>query len=472
MRQAGSKARLVSPRLRTRLVVTFSLVAAVSSIVVAGVSFAVVSRARFGARTETAVSETQFLLRLAADSLPPGATDGDVDAFVSTLQRRGGFEAVVLDGGRVIQTSVALSSGSVPQDLRALVDGGRVAHESAVVDEIPFLVIGGKVLPDGPTFFFFFPQKEITDELRTLARVLAGAAAATVLMAALVGAGAAGGFLRPIRDARDAARRMESGDLTARLPDEGRDEFAELARSFNRMAMSLERSVGDLRSLEARQRRFVSDVSHELRTPLTAIAASAGVLEGELASLPDNARRPAELLVQEIRRLMALVEGLMEISRFDAGAESPSWDKIEVAAMVEGALRIRGLGEGVIVNVPRGLETFADPIRVDAVLGNLLGNALQHGESPVEVSASVDGRSILIEVADSGPGISEAHLPHIFDRFYKGDPSRPRSLGSGLGLAIARENARLMGGDIVVQSRLGDGARFTFHLPLRANRPA
>jgi two-component system sensor histidine kinase MtrB len=131
----------------------------------------------------------------------------------------------------------------------------------------------------------------------------------------------------------------------------------------------------------------------------------------------------------------------------------------------------RGWAAHVEVDVEGETTTLADPRRLDAVVANLAGNALQHGQPPVRVVVSATGDGVRVAVSDAGPGVDGAHLARIFDRFYKVDPARPGGRGSGLGLAIARENARLHGGDLTVASTPGAGATFTLTLPRRVAEP-
>jgi two-component system sensor histidine kinase MtrB len=161
----------------------------------------------------------------------------------------------------------------------------------------------------------------------------------------------------------------------------------------------------------------------------------------------------------------------MEISRLDAGAASMAWEQVDVAGAVAGAVRARGWDEHVELRAADGVLTYADPRRLDGMVANLVGNALEHGRPPVRLTVSASAEQVLLEVADTGAGIGPEHLPHLFERFYKADPARPRSAGSGLGLAIARENARLHGGDITVTSRPGEGTTFTLVLPRRQAGP-
>jgi two-component system sensor histidine kinase MtrB len=215
----------------------------------------------------------------------------------------------------------------------------------------------------------------------------------------------------------------------------------------------------------------VSDVSHELRTPLTALTTAADVLEDNTDGLNDPGRRAARLLAVESRRMAAMVEDLMEISRFDAGVPAMAWERVDVSALVVGALEARGWTGRVELEPASGVTTWADPRRLDAVVANLVGNALKHGRPPVRVAVEATADAVTVSVSDTGPGIPAEHLGHVFDRFYKADSSRSGGGGSGLGLAIARENARLHGGDVTVASEVGLGSRFTCTIPLRSGPP-
>jgi two-component system sensor histidine kinase MtrB len=197
------------------------------------------------------------------------------------------------------------------------------------------------------------------------------------------------------------------------------------------MAEALEEKIRALSEAQARERRFTSDVAHELRTPVTALAAEASLLGDQLERMPLEAKRPAQLLVEDVGRLRRLVEELMEISRFDAE--------------------------------PGVVET--DPRRVERILSNLIENAVAHGGRDVAVRVGRDDTDAFVEVRDRGPGIAPEHLEHVFERFYKADPARGGG-GSGLGLAIALENARLLGGRIDAWSEIGVGSRFTLRLPV------
>ncbi|MEK8104956.1 HAMP domain-containing sensor histidine kinase [Micromonospora sp. M12] len=223
----------------------------------------------------------------------------------------------------------------------------------------------------------------------------------------------------------------------------GVDELADVARTFNETAGTLERQVGELRRMESDARRFVADVSHELRTPLAAMTAVTDVLDEEAEHLPGDAGRAARLVSQETQNLTHLVNDLIEVSRFDSGTARLALDDVDVAAAVAATLRIRGWQDRVRMELAPGVVARVDPRRLDVIVANLVGNAFRHGAEPVSVRLDADQDWVTIEVSDHGPGLDPQVLPHVFDRFYKADTARTRSEGSGLGLAISWENARL-----------------------------
>ncbi len=465
---------LAVARLRPRLVATFALVAAVTAVAVAVTSFLLVRKAVLDRAGDDALRAARSALVEAVDGLPEGASQAEVTTFVNRLVTRngGGFDVVtVMPDGASDTTSISTSAAAVPPDVVDRVAAGRLVSVRTDVAGRPRIVVGGQV-PGTASLYLFFPLDEIDRDLGTLRAVLAGVALASVVVSGVVGALAARGVLRPLRRARRAVHRLEVGLLETRLPVAGSDEFADLAESFNRMAEALERTVADLRALEATQRRFVADVSHELRTPLTALTTAADVLEAHTTGLDDTGLRAARLLVVESRRLAGLVEDLMEISRLDAGVASMAWESVDVAELVTGALGSRGWLSRVDARLQPGVVMEVDPRRLDAVIGNLVGNAFEHGRPPVRVAMAADDATVRLQVADGGQGIAPEHLSSVFERFYKADPARPRSAGSGLGLAIARENARLHGGEVTVANHPQAGAVFTVVLPRRGPQAA
>jgi two-component system sensor histidine kinase MtrB len=299
-------------------------------------------------------------------------------------------------------------------------------------------------------------------------RAMLPALGLAVLLALLV----ARGVLRPVRALGRAARRMAAGHLDTRLAVSGSDELAGLSRTFNDTAAALEQSVAELRRMEARARRFAADVSHELRTPLAAMTAVTDVLDERSSRLDHVTGEAVRLVSEETSRLARLVDDLMEISRFDAGAAELALDDIDVAESIRRTLASRGWSDQVTTELPDGpLRARVDPRRLDVVVANLVGNALRHGAPPVTVRLTAGSDElpedgwVVVTVTDRGPGVPEAALPHVFERFYKASAARTRSESSGLGLAITAESVRLHGGHVRVANHPGGGAAFTVELP-------
>ena len=442
--------------LRRRLTIAFMLAVGVSAAALAFGSYFVVRHNLLADSVASGESQARRNLAVAPTYLGQG-TDQLLAAYARSSA---GFRTAGIRRGRSFSSSTSAGMRQVPAGLRRLVGRGELGYERTDVAGDQYLVVGG---PGGQDteLYFFFPENGLRHDLALLRNILAGGVGILVLLAGFAGALLARQTLRPVGRASDAARSLAEGLLETRLPVEGRDEFGSWAQSFNEMAAALEAKIADLSAAQARERRFTADVAHELRTPLTALVGEASLLAEHLDSMPAESRRPAELLVADVGRLRRLVEDLMEISRFDAGQESVHAETVELGSLTEAAVRARGWDGRVRIEAEK-VELTTDPRRLERIVANLVGNAVEHGVKDVTVRVGRDG-SPFVEVADHGPGIPPEHLPHLFERFYKADPARA-SGGTGLGLAIAQENARLLGGRIEVWSEPGEGTRFTLRL--------
>lgn len=349
--------------------------------------------------------------------------------------------------------------GQLPVAVVDSVTTGSVRYTADTPDG-PQLVIVGEVEP-GVLLAEFYSTAKLDRELAALRTVLAAVAALIVVLGGGLGALAARGVQRRVRTAARAARRLGEGDLDTRLPVEGRDELADLAGSFNAMARRLGESIEQLRRKDRQQRRFVADVAHDLRTPLASLIAAA---DGLHSACEADRARSAEVLGSQARRLGALVEDLLEISRFDAGAAEFRPEVVELEALVADAVGLSAPEADVRTERVGDATVFGDPRRLHTVVRNLVANAVRHGAAPVTVT--VDGGApdvVRVRVADSGPGLPAELVPVVFDRFVRGDRARGTTGGSGLGLAIARENTRLHGGTLEVRN--DGGAVFTLTVP-------
>jgi two-component system sensor histidine kinase MtrB len=453
--------RTVQPgRLRRRLTLAFMLVAGISAAALAGGSYLVVRQARLDDSLDRSLEQARLNLVVGAELLPDEGPPAVLDAYA----RRGSFATVLVADGQDFPSSLSVGLAQVPGGIRRIVAEDQLAYERTEVAGTRYLVVGGRVPATEAEAYFFFSEEEIRDDLADLRTILLVGLSAVLLVAGLVGTLLARRTLAPVARASDAARSLAEGLLATRLPVEREDEFGAWASSFNEMAEALQTKITALSEAQARERRFTADVAHELRTPLTAIVNEASLLAEHLERMPAEARRPAELLVDDVARLRDLVEDLMEISRLDAGTQPVRPEPVDLASLVAAAVRARGWHERVHLEVGE-VVLQTDPRRLERIVANLIGNALEHGGRDVAVRVGRDGIGAFVEVADRGHGIAAADLPHLFDRFYKADPARTGP-GSGLGLAIALENARLLGGGIDVWSEPGSGTRFTLRLPV------
>lgn len=489
----------VLPTLRLRLVVVFALVALTAAVSASGIAYWLNRDAVLTRTQNAALNDFRKSMEDNAGSLPRHYDCRQLRDAAEKMANTSQNYEVLLTGGdadgapcTAASDQNAFTMGDVPMQLRTAVgkrrpiDSGnshpyhlywqRTSEEEG---NEPFLVGGAKMIGEGPTPSGYMrkslgPER---DDLNSLAWSLGIATGLALIGAMLLAQAAASTVLRPVRRLGDAARRLGEGKLNTRLKVSGTDELAELSRTFNRTAESLEHRVADLSAREESSRRFVADMSHELRTPMTAISAVTEVLEEEQENLDPMIAPAVQLVVSETRRLNDLVENLMEVTRFDAGTAKLVLDDVDVADQVTACIDARAWLDAVELDADRGLMVRLDPRRLDVILANLIGNALKHGGSPVRVSIRTEESpsgvgELVIEVADRGPGIPEEKLPHVFDRFFKASASRPRSEGSGLGLSIAQENAHIHGGSISARNDPSPegGAVFTLRLPRESGR--
>jgi len=278
----------------------------------------------------------------------------------------------------------------------------------------------------------------------------------------------AGRSFAPMKRLAETARKIQGGDLHQRVPvPPVRDEMQYLALTFNAMLDSLDASF-------SRQRRFVADASHELRTPVAVIRNKAEVALRRPRSQEDYCRALHNIHA-ETERLSHLISDLLALARGDEGQAQFEREAVRLDTLVESVMaNAQGLAEerGITLSmeVPQPVTLIGDEARLIQVLINLLDNAIRYTNpgGHVHMSLRASGAATQLVVRDTGIGIAPEHLPHIFERFYRADPSRQRTGGSGtgLGLSIVEWIIRKHGGSVDVRSQLGHGSCFTITLPL------
>jgi len=307
----------------------------------------------------------------------------------------------------------------------------------------------------------------IAENLQGLRAVLFIAGIITVLAAWLVSRLVANRALEPLRQlATTTAEIASTGDFQRRLPPgESNDEVGAVTASFNAMLDRLADSHRKLEDSLGRQRRFVADASHELRNPLTIIRSNLTFLEMRPQADPEDLKAALSDSSRAARRMTDLIDDLLRLARLDAG-QSSLRGPVLISRVVHEAVDRSGLPDQITVDVKGDATVTGNDEDLTRIVTNLIENAVTHGKPPIEVSIEHAERSgtIIVTVADLGPGIPADRLDRVFDRFYRGDEARSAG-GNGLGLAISRGLAIESGGTLVAATRPGGGAVFTLTLP-------
>jgi signal transduction histidine kinase len=369
-------------------------------------------------------------------------------------------------GGGIGRLILANAEGTVVADSAGELTGTRLSGEvleqgsPVVVEERQ---VGSLVITTGDVS----GHGELEEEyLASVQRALLWAGVLAGALGIGLGGVLAYQIIAPIQQLRSAATAIAGGDLSQRVDVATGDEIGDLAAAFNRMTAELERQ-------QALRRNLVADIAHELRTPLSVVRGSMEAMLDGVHPLDEAHLAP---VYEEALLLQRLVDDLRLLSLADAGQLALERRRVEVGELVQSVVKAAEVAAQssevrLESQVPAGLPPVAgDEQRLRQVLNNLVSNALRHTPAGghVEISARAAEGGIEVAVSDSGPGIAPRDLPHIFERFYRGDRSRTRrSGGTGLGLSIARKLIEAHGGRIGVENVPGGGSRFFFWLPVK-----
>ncbi len=400
------------------------------------------------------------------DALPPGFMEG---------RGRGGRGGWLPPGaGQPEPTTDPRNQGPAeprpqgPTDPRPRGPGRRGGPPAA-----PIVVNGEQVgtvsVPASPPTWIVVQQYGPTLIWVGVALLVAGAVIASLLI------------FRPthnrLRSLEAAARALGEGRSDVRASEAGGDEVTALSREFNRMADDLQQRASALSASDAARRQLLADVSHELMTPLTAIRGYTETLTMPAVKLDDQTRRRyLDVVNQETYKLEAIIGDLLDVARLEGGGETFDMRPVSVEELFrrvldrhDPAVRLKKIRVTVDV-APEAADVMGDANRLEQALQNLASNAIRHipdGGSLI-LRAEADPGAVRLVVQDSGPGIPPEHLPHIFDRFYKGDASRAGTngpSGSGLGLSIVKAIVATHGGEVRAVNPPGGGAIFEVLLP-------
>ncbi len=336
-------------------------------------------------------------------------------------------------------------------------------------------LLGGYILASVLTFFnvWFSAQMMFSSQhdllLAIVLLVFAGG------MATVLGYFLSGTITQRIHLLKNAAENIAHGELNTRVPVQGHDEVAGLAKTFNQMAEQLQESDSKQRELEHMRRDLIAWVGHDLQTPLTSVRAILEALSDGVVEDPETASRYLRTAQRDVNSLSALIDDLFQMAQLDTGGFPLDRQNASLSDLVSDTLEsFTEPAKQREIKLEGNVEYNVDPVNMDTqaigrALNNLIGNALRHtpDQGRVSVWAHRTGKGIEVTVSDTGEGIREEDLPHVFESFYRGDAARSRSrgTGAGLGLAIARGIVQAHGGEIRVESKPGKGTLFTFTIP-------
>nr|WP_272955089.1 MtrAB system histidine kinase MtrB [Kribbella shirazensis] len=428
-------------------------------------------------------------LSVTIDAATPNTINQELSKLVLGTNRPGLYDVLLVPTDQAASNAIRytglVDSDSIPQPLASSVvsDPTKLWDTYTQINyrdspSVPGLVIGSQLRIDSTgdryAIYFLFP---LTAQQETLDVVQRALVTAGLLLIVLLGAVAwlvTRQVVTPVRMARRIAERLAAGKLEERMQVRGTDDLARLAVSFNKMASNLQRQIRRLEELSRLQRRFVSDVSHELRTPLTTVRMAADLLHESRDQFDPMSRRSVELLQNELNRFEELLADLLEISRFDAGAAALDLEDVDLRDIVNRVLEshetlLERKGCPVELDMPAPCRAKVDSRRIERILRNLIGNAIEHSEGlPIRISTAYDDDAAAVAVRDHGIGFRPEEAEMVFSRFWRADPARARTTGgTGLGLSIALEDARLHGGRLDAWGSPGDGAYFRLTLPRR-----
>jgi two-component system sensor histidine kinase MtrB len=453
------------PTLRTAIALALVGSTIAVSVLVTGVVVFTAGRIVYESRQQGLLDEFSTTADALFTSISTGSPEDTWKYYAEILP--GETVIIDLDSGRSagelrpdqVPDALGIDDSHRSGDLTSLMttlDGREVFFVSTVRDDLPQDPSARLAVV---TAYSMQPQQEQVRDLIVSGALLSGGVVVlVVLLERLLG----GALTRPLRRLVDTAHAVGSGDG----PPEWKPSFDDVDRVADALRLSSERlvdTIGQLRRREAESRQLVSDVAHELRTPLTSMMAVDELLDEDEEATAEERAVAAAVVRTGTRRLHTLIEHLLELSRLDAGVARVHRTTVVLPDLLADVIDATGV-DVVELSVSPDLLIRTDSSRLHTVVANLLTNASRHGRPPVTVRVREDGDMLHIDVCDHGPGIAEPDAERVFDRFVTTDRSRSDGAGTGLGLAIARDNARLLGGELTLLPR-SPGATFRVTLP-------
>lgn len=453
--------------IRARVTAAFAAGAAVLSGTLAASTFLLARHFLLDQRESAATVATYANAKVVEREL--ANRGADLGQALSSLTMAQGTSAFLYRHGTWYSSSASVGPAgayrpaALPSSLVGAVERGSPARQREMTGGQPAVAVGVPLPLAGADYFEVHSLSELAATLEVLASVVFGCAAATTLAGLLVGRWASRRLVRPLGAITEVASAIAGGALDRRLPDGADPDLAVLSNSFNEMVETLEERI-------KRDARFASDVSHELRSPLTTMQATVEVLERSAGPLTADGERAMGMLKAEVERFSAMVQDLLEMARFDAGAGVLDLEELALDDLVAHIVAAYPDGAVPVFVGPEATGTWVmgDRRRLQRAIVNLLDNAKAYAGGAVGVYVESAGSYAEVTIDDAGPGVQPGERGAIFERFYRGAAAgrRAAGFGTGLGLALVDEHVRAHGGWVDVSERPGGGARFIIRLPL------
>jgi len=464
--------------IRNRILITFGTGATILSIVLATTTYGITKANLLDQRESTSINQAYInAQRVQRDLIR------EPSHFAAALEQLGSSDRLLLFDKAWSRSSPLFGPTQLPPQLQNRVLDDKVATRMIIDFRNSHSLLIGIPLPQiDASYFELNSLTEIENTLSSVRLALLLSAFITMVIGVSLGVIASRRVVRPLANAARAAREISDGRLDTRLEPSDDPDLQALSTAFNEM-------VATLQSRVERDARFTSDVSHELRSPLMTLSASIEVMNSRRDELAPRSQEALDLLVGDVIRFRGLVEDLLEISRFDAGAIKLLREDLNLEEFLRQAVRVSSLPNTEIVCEPSvsGVVIRGDKRRLARVIANLIDNARLHSTgnatifiTPPDSIASnslfaANRNTVWVIVQDNGEGLIEGEYEKIFERFSRGGiaGSRSASEGAGLGLALAREHVTLHGGRIWAERRRDGltGARFVIELAVES-RPA
>ena len=466
-RRLVNRSRPAALGLRRRILLIFTIGSLLLSVFLATTTYGLTRSNVERERVDTAINTSQRNAQGVERDLR--SLPADAEAARASLTRIGVQDYLIWYADTASGVGATFQDADVPAALATrVIDEGTSASQIVRLGDELNVVVGWDI-PGIGAYFEAFSLDEADSTLSSVRLSLVLAAAITTGLGILLGIFSARRAVRPVGTAAQAASAIAGGRLDTRLETTDDPDLRILTESFNDMAAALQQRV-------ERDARFASDVSHELRSPLMTLSASVEVMQARRDELPERSQAALDLLASDVVRFQGLVEDLLEISRFDAGAIRLHMEELLAAEFVRQAVAVSSLPDTPVEVSERAELALirGDRRRLARVIANLIDNARAYGGGEPTVSITVLNPDdepmshILIAVEDHGPGVAEDERDLVFERFARGGGAgrRTGSEGAGLGLSLVDEHVRMHGGRVWVEDRLDGepGARFVIEL--------